>query len=280
MENRHESTGMERGPAKLGTERHGHWPAGTADTGQAPDRSRPLDRRWQAEQALTESRRELRRLAGLLCSIQEDEKRRIALDLHDGLGQTLVLIKLSVENALRLAEAEASAGMVESLQQIVPRIKDALVEVHRVALELRPPMLDDLGLLPTLSWFLREYEHACGGMTVDKAFNITEQDVPGALKITLFRILQEATSNVVKHAGATRIRVCLNRLDDVLHLLVEDNGCGFEPASVAAPASDGRGLGLLNLQERARHTGGIYQLESAPGQGTRVQIWWPCEQAA
>ncbi|NTV96131.1 MAG: sensor histidine kinase [Thiobacillus sp.] len=237
------------------------------------------DRRAQAELALYESRKELRRLAGLLCTIQEDEKRRIALDLHDGLGQTLTLIKLSMENILHLAESKASEAVVESLREVVPRIKDALAEVHRVAMELRPPMLDDLGVLPTLSWFLREYESACAGVTVDKAINIAEQDVPGPLKITLFRIVQEATSNIVKHAGATRVRISLNRCDEVLHMLIEDNGCGFEPAKVACSDNTGRGLGLLSLKERTSHSGGIHQLDSAPGQGTRHQFWWPCEQA-
>lgn len=236
------------------------------------------DRRAQAELALYESRKELRRLAGLLCTIQEDEKRRIAMDLHDGLGQTLTLIKLSMENSLCQAETEASEAVAESLRQIVPRIKDALAEVHRVALELRPPMLDDLGVLPTLSWFLREYEATCGGVMVDKAINIAERDVPGPLKITLFRIVQEATSNIVKHARATRVRISLDRCDEVLHMLIEDNGCGFEPAKVECSDTTGRGLGLLSLKERTSHSGGIYRLDSEPGQGTRHQFWWPCEQ--
>jgi signal transduction histidine kinase len=234
------------------------------------------DRRAHAEQALHESRKELRRLSGLLCSIQEDERRRIALDLHDGLGQTLNLIKLSVENAARMAPTASVGAVAEALQQIIPRIGEALGEVRRVAMELRPPMLDDLGILPTLTWFLREFEAACGHLTVDKVFNITESDVPAHLKITLFRILQEATNNIVKHADASRVRISLDRRDDELHLLIDDNGRGFDPASAVWSDATGRGLGLLSMQERAAFSGGVYRLDSAPGEGTHIQVSWPC----
>lgn len=236
------------------------------------------DRRARAEQTLHETRAELRRLSGLLCSIQEDEKRRIALDLHDGLGQTLNLIKLSIENTVSMAPMTANEAVIESLRQIVPRIKDALSEVRRVAMELRPPMLDDLGILPTLSWFLREYEATCGEIKVERLLYIDEQDVPKPLKIVLFRILQEATNNIAKHAGATRVRVCLSRRDSVLHMMIEDNGRGFDPDSVTCSETTSRGLGLLSMKERASHSGGSYQLESAPGQGTRIQMWWPVGQ--
>jgi signal transduction histidine kinase len=233
------------------------------------------DRRAQAEQALHESRKELVRLTGLLCSIQEDERRRIALDLHDGLGQTLNLIKLSLENAVHMVPTASTGAVVESLQQIIPRIKEALGEVRRVAMELRPPMLDDLGILPTLTWFLREFECACGHITVEKVLNISESDVPAPLKIILFRILQEATNNIVKHAGANRVRICLDRCDGALNLLIEDNGYGFDPASVVFSDATGRGLGLLSMKERAAFSGGIYCFESVPGQGTRIQVSWP-----
>ncbi len=234
------------------------------------------DRRARAELALSESRRELRRLSGLLCSMQEDERRRIARDLHDGLGQSLNLIKMSLENTVRIAPEESNASVVESLQQVIPRIKDALSEVRRVAKELRPPMLDDLGILPTLGWLLREYETTCGHIHVEKVFAIEESDVPDRLKITLFRIIQEAINNIVKHAGANRVRIQLERQDDVLHLLIEDNGHGFDPAKVVCTDALGRGLGLLSMKERAAFTGGVYRLDSTPGQGTRIQATWSC----
>jgi PAS domain S-box-containing protein len=230
-------------------------------------------------QALRESSDERHRLSGLLVTIQEDERRRIALDLHDGLGQSLSLIKLSVENAARQLDTGTTDAAAESLQQLLPRIKQALAEVRRVSTELRPSILDDLGILPTLSWFFREFEAACDHIAVEKAFNVAEHEVPVPLQITLYRILQEALNNIVKHAGANRVRVSLDRIDEVLHLLIEDNGCGFDPDSIPYVEGDAKGLGLLSMKERASFSGGTFRIASASGQGTRIEVSWPCGEA-
>lgn len=229
-------------------------------------------------QALWDTRRELRRLSGLLISIQEDERRRIALDLHDGLGQSLSLIKLSLEKCAGLLAAGASEEAGESLQQLIPRVQGALVEVRRVSTELRPLILDDLGILPTLSWFFREFEAVCGGIAVERMFNVAERDVPVPLHITVYRILQEAFHNIVKHSAADRVRVRLDRIDDALQLVIEDNGRGFEPDSVRCVEGQSRGLGLLSMKERASLSGGTYHLSSAPGQGTCIKVSWTAGQ--
>ena len=229
----------------------------------------------QAAQALLESREELRRLSGLLVSIQEDERRRIALDLHDGLGQSISLIKLSIEKSARLLAAGAISEAGESLRQLLPRVDEALVDVRRVSTELRPLMIDDLGILPTLSWFFREFDTACGGIVVERAFNVAECDVPVPLHITLYRILQEALHNIVKHSAADRVLVNLERLDDALHLVIEDNGRGFDPDTVKCVEGQTRGLGLISMKERASFSGGTYSLSSVPGKGTRIEVSWP-----
>src|SRR5574340_180113 len=228
-------------------------------------------------QALRDSHAELRRLSGLLATIQEDERRRIALDLHDGLGQSLSLIKLSIEKAGQLLAAGSVSEASESLQQLIPQIREAMVEVRRVSTELRPSILDDLGILPTLSWFFREFEAACGHSTVEKAFNVAEHEVPVPLQIILYRIIQEATNNIVKHACADRMRISIERTDEVLQLLIEDNGCGFDPGRLPRGDGEGGGLGLLSMKERASFSGGSYRMTSAPGQGTRIEVSWPCE---
>lgn len=241
---------------------------------------RDTTEQMRTAQALRESRDELRRLSGLLVTIQEDERRRIALDLHDGLGQSLSLIKMSLEKAVGLLAAGAAGAAGESLQQLIPRVKDALVEVRRVSTELRPSILDDLGILPTLSWFFREFEASCGDIAVEKAFNVGENDVPVPLQITLYRIIQEATNNIVKHAGADRVRVSLERIDEALHLRIEDNGRGFEPDGIRCAEGQARGLGLLSMKERASVSGGSYRIASAPGQGTRIEVSWSCPPCA
>lgn len=211
-----------------------------------------------------------------LLAIVEDERRRIALDLHDGLGQSLSLIKLSIENSARLLAEGATHAAGESLQDLIARVTEALVEVRRVSTELRPSILDDLGILPTLSWFFREFEAVCGGIVVEKTFNVSGRDVPVPLHITVYRILQEATHNIVKHAAADRVRVRLDCLDDALLLRIEDNGRGFDPDGIKLVEGQTRGLGLLSMKERAELSGGTYQLRSAPGQGTCITVSWPC----
>ncbi|MDO8448398.1 MAG: histidine kinase [Rhodoferax sp.] len=221
---------------------------------------------------------ELRRLSGLMVSIQEHERRRIALDLHDGLGQSLSLIKLSIENFAKLLAAGATDEARKSLQQLMPRVGDALDELRRVSTDLRPSILDDLGILATLSWFFREFVATCGDIVVETAFNVAEHEIPLPLHITLYRILQEATNNIIKHAAADRVCVRLDRIDDVLHLLIEDNGCGFAPDSIVCAEGVTRGLGLFSMKKRALFSGGTYHLESVPGQGTGIRVSWPCRQ--
>lgn len=228
------------------------------------------------EQALRESREELRRLSGLLISIQEDERRRIAQDLHDGLGQSISLIKLGIEKSAALLDVGATREAGAALRRLVPQVEEALAEVRRVSTELRPSLLDDLGILPTLSWFFREFQTVCGGgIVVESALNVAEQDIPSSLHITLYRILQEAVHNIVKHAAADRVRVRLARDDAALCMVIEDNGRGFDPRSIRWMEGQTRGLGLLSMKERASFSGGRFQLDSAPGKGTRIHVSWP-----
>ena len=238
---------------------------------------RDISNRVRAEQALRESQEELRQVSRLLVSIQEDERRRIALDIHDGLGQSLSLIKLSLGKMAEQVSAGETAAALDSLHQIIPRIQEAIHDVRRVSTDLRPAILDDLGILPTLSWFFREFEGVCGHVVVEKVLNVSEQEVPAPLKITLYRILQEATSNIVKHSAADRMRVSLYRGDEALHLQIEDNGRGFDPASVVSRDGETRGLGLISMKERVSLSGGSYRLESSPGFGTRIHASWPLE---
>jgi len=225
-------------------------------------------------EALCEAREELRRLSLLSISIQEDERRRIALDLHDGLGQSLSLLKLSIEKAARLLAEGGTTEAGEFLRQLAPRVDQALAEVRRVSTQLRPSMLDDLGMLPTLSWFFREFEAAGAGIVLEKSIKVAEADVPVALRITIFRIIQEAFHNIVKHSAADRVRIRLDRIGNGLQLQIADNGCGFDPAAIEWIEGTTRGLGLLGMRERASASGGTYHLHSAPGHGTSISVRW------
>ena len=127
---------------------------------------------------------------------------------------------------------------------------------------------------PTVEFF-REFESVCGHIAIEKSIDIREQDVPDPLKITLYRILQEATSNVIKHSSASRLRVSLLRNEQGLQLEIEDNGRGFDPNSISCSQNTRSGLGLVSMKERVSLSGGHYLIESGPGQGTRIRASWP-----
>jgi signal transduction histidine kinase len=221
------------------------------------------------------SQNELQLVSARLLEIQESERRRIATDLHDVLGQSLTMIKFSLDESLLLLAGNEPDVAAESLRRLIPKVKDALGEVRRVAMDLRPSILDDLGILATLSWFFREFGTVCQDMKVEKDFSIEEKNVPVPLKITIFRIIQEATSNIVKHANANCIRVSLKEGGGALHLSIEDDGVGFDAAEMTNYCPLDKGIGLLSMKERAKLSGGHYELASAVGQGTRISVVWP-----
>jgi signal transduction histidine kinase len=236
--------------------------------------------RTQAEEALRASQGELLRLGVQHLTIQETERRRIAADLHDGLGQSLTLLKLGIQVALEQMGAGAPRKAVNSVKQLIPKVQDALNELRRVAMDLRPSTLDDLGLLPTLSWFLREFQGANLKIRIEKHISISEKDVPEPLKLAIFRILQEAVNNAVKYSGAECIRVSLHNEDGVLAFTVEDDGKGFDPGALASRGDGRTGLGMQSMRERAELSGGNYAVTSAVGHGTKVCASWPASKAA
>ncbi|MHB9102040.1 MAG: sensor histidine kinase [Sulfuricella sp.] len=229
----------------------------------------------KAKVAWCTSQSELQLLSARLLEIQESERRRIATDLHDVLGQSLTMIKISLAESLQFLDGNEPEVAAESLRRLMPKVNDALGEVRRVAMDLRPSILDDLGILVTLSWFFREFGAVCQDIEVEKDFGIDEKTVPVPLKITIFRIIQEATSNIVKHANASRIRVSLKKTGDALHFSIEDDGVGFDAEETVNYCSLDKGLGLLSMKERAKLSGGHFELVSAVGQGTRISVVWP-----
>jgi PAS domain S-box-containing protein len=234
----------------------------------------------KAEEALRASQSELRRLAAQHLTIQETERRRIAVDLHDGLGQSLSLLKLGIQEALRHMGDGVPRKAIESVTQLIPKVAGALDELRRVSMDLRPSTLDDLGLLPTLSWFVREFEAANPNTRIDKQIDVSEKDVPEPLKLAIFRILQEAVNNAVKHAAAGRITISLCNAGDALVFTVADDGIGYDPAALANRLDARKGLGTQSMRERAELSGGTYAVTSAAGYGTRICARWPAFKAA
>jgi PAS domain S-box-containing protein len=233
----------------------------------------------RTEEALRATQNQLWRLSAQHLTIQESERRRIAVDLHDGLGQTLSLVKLSVEEAARSARDGVLEKTAAALERLKPTVKSALTELRRMAMNLRPATLDDLGIVATLAWYFREFEATCPDIRLERDISVKESDVPDLLKIAIFRIVQEATGNVLKHASADRIMVSLSNERDTLELLIEDTGRGFDLAKVADQRNFDHGLGLQSMKERAELSGASYEIRSAPGEGTSICARWPSLEA-
>ena len=234
--------------------------------------------RHEAAQALLDSRAMLQRLSASLISAQEIERKRVARDLHDSLGQSLSAIKFIVERALEGSSTELAAGSLATIRSVVPLIQSTMEELRRISMALRPSTLDDLGLLMTLSWFTREFQAAYPAIQLEKSLEVEEAQIPESHKTDIFRIVQEAMNNAAKHSQTERIRISLRRHQDRLELRIQDEGIGFDPDLQHTAGLQG-GMGLDSMRERALLFGGFCTIDSAPGAGTTVTASWLLEEA-
>jgi signal transduction histidine kinase len=226
--------------------------------------------RKKAENALEASESQVTNLTSQLLLAEENERKRIARELHDGLGQSLGAIAFNVRTTLQKVGDKVKTGF-ESLEAIMPIIQQSMDEVKRIGMNLRPALLDDFGLLPTIGWLVREYQKTYPHIRVEKQTEIEETQVPDPLKAVIYRIIQEAMSNIAKHSEANLVSISLMRkMDDRIELVIEDNGIGFDMGSVK------KGLGLGSMRERAELSGGSFDNKSVKGKGTVVRASWPC----
>ncbi len=236
-----------------------------------------ITERKVAEMKLLKSEKQLRALSAQLISVEERQRKHISRELHDSIGQYLTAIKFSMENTLQqLIEKQDIAGAAKLLETGKNLLKQTIEEVRRIMMDLRPSILDDLGILATISWFCRELQAVYGGMQVEQNIRVKEEDVPEPLKIIIYRILQEALNNAAKHSEADRVRVTLTQVDGRIQLAVADNGKGFDLKQVAGnydiPVMEG--LGLMSMRERAELTGGMLRIHTHPGKGTTIIASW------
>jgi PAS domain S-box-containing protein len=223
---------------------------------------------------LEEANKALRQLSIRLLSAQEEERKRVAGELHDTIGSCLSGIKFKVESALEEI-AKTPKAATESLSTIVPVIQEAVEECRRIQMDLRPSMLDDLGLLPTLSWFFRRFQTLYSTIRIEQELRIEETELPDSLKIVIYRVIQEAMNNAAKHSKADLVRISLWKVHDKMELFVVDNGCGFSVQQRLFLDNSRRGLGLTSMRERTELSGGSFAVESAEGNGTMIRALWP-----
>lgn len=239
-----------------------------------------------AYEQLEDSQRQLRGLSSRLISAQEEERKRIAAELHDGLGQTLAALKLGVEDTLGILSTQEVGDGARLLGEIVPTIQRAIDEVRSIYTGLRPAILDDIGVVATIGWFCRQFRAAFPKIHLELVTQIQEAEIPEGLKIVIFRIIQEAMNNVVKHSGAEYVELSLTGSDGGIELCIEDNGNGFDVEKALAPARRlawmGRespiGIGLASMKERAEYSVGVISIESVVGEGTLIRVRWGGEE--
>ncbi len=204
---------------------------------------------------------------------QEEERKRVARDLHDQLGVTLSGLSLSIETAEQALSAQ-TGSVRESWQRAKALAIQALEETHKLILDLRPVVLDDLGLLAAIRSDAEEHLRSHG---IDVQINVTgtRRRLAPELELTLFRIVQEAINNIAKHAHARRVNLALEFIDSAVMVTVEDDGKGFDVQTASNSEDKTRGLGLLGMAERAQLAGGSFHIESRVGHGTRIVLTMP-----
>jgi two-component system sensor histidine kinase UhpB len=214
-------------------------------------------------------RQRLREVAARALGAAEEERKRIARELHDETAQRLAALLIRIR-ILRNKEPEATA---EGLEALRTEIGEALEGVRRYARGLRPPALDELGLLPAIDSHLRWLNEATGLAVDASADPAVEGILAPEAELAVYRIVQEALSNVVRHSGATHVDVAVALENGAVTVTVTDNGRGFSPATVMS--EEGGGLGLFGMQERAAYLGGRVEVTSTPGAGTTMRAEIP-----
>ncbi len=213
-------------------------------------------------QSLKESERQLKLLTSQLITAQEDERRRVAHDIHDSLGSQLSAVKFKIEDFFKM--------MPGASESITAALQEAINESRRIQMDLHPSILDDLGIAPALAWFCRKLETTYP-LKIQQKVAIEENEVPKLLKRTIYRISQEAFNNIAKHSKANRAHLFLQRNSDAIELIIQDNGQGFE----LTIDTHKKGLGLSSMKERTESSGGTFSIQSTKGKGTIVRASWP-----
>jgi signal transduction histidine kinase len=228
-----------------------------------------LELQRRAEQ---ENRRDLERLSARLVSAQEEERRSLARELHDAVGQALTAIKVEMGVALRGADVDSRARA--SLEQARAIAESTLQSVRDLSQLLHPSMLDDFGLPETLRAYLRSVSTRSRFQT-QLTLERMDDRLPPEIEVCAYRIVQEALTNVARHSGATVCTVSVIRREDALHLLIEDDGYGIEPKVISGASTARRGLGLVGMRERAQALNGTFLIENRREGGTRVAVTLP-----
>ncbi len=218
------------------------------------------------EETLRESEAQVRFFASQCLTAQETERKRVAAELHDSIAASISAVKFRIENiAEQMKQGNAGPG---SLDDVSSKLMEINNEVRRIMADLRPSVLDDLGIIPAIDWLCREYQKTYSHISVEKQIRISDLEVPNFLKTPIFRICQEGMNNIARHSQASRVNLSLLKEKSKILLKIQDNGQGFDLETVK------KGMGLSTMKERAQLSGGSFELESDTGKGTTVCAVW------
>jgi PAS domain S-box-containing protein len=220
-------------------------------------------------ETVTKQRQELHALSSRLIEAQEEERGRISRELHDEIGQALTAMSINLAEIEKRLPPELDRSVAERLAETATLIEETSEHIGALALDLRPSMLDDLGLIPALRWYLSRYSDRLG-IEVELQVTGMEGRVAREIETALYRVIQEAMTNVARHAGAMRVRLSLERRASSVVATIEDDGRGFDEKALAERKPTERGAGLVGMQERITLLGGCFCVESVLGEGTRL----------
>jgi len=224
--------------------------------------------KYIADEKLKESFAAIRELTEHLQNIREQERAHMAREIHDELGQLLTVLKMDV-SWLNKRVVTTEPAIKEKFTELLEMLDTTVKTVRRIASELRPTLLDDLGLVAAMEWHLEEFEKR-SGIAKEFSTSVTEVAIDDSMKIGLFRILQESLTNVARHSQAQKVNVGLEKNNGHIILKITDNGKGFDTSRTTRKT-----LGLLGMKERTEMMGGEYQITSKPGEGTVVEVKVP-----
>lgn len=222
-------------------------------------------------QSVVRSERRFRTLAKSVWHVQEEERRRLARELHDGIGQTLTALANQLQRILDDARGAGNLGLEHRLEDALELTRNSLRDTRELSRLLRPTLLDDLGLDAALNWLARTLTERTG-LSIELHSELDEQRLHPDVETLVFRITQEALTNVIRHAQARSARIALERRGPVLRLRVEDDGRGLDPQTLAESERAGASGGIRGMRDRAELFGGRVEIQSKPGSGTVVQM--------
>lgn len=235
-----------------------------------------IEERKRISEALSLSRERLKNLSLRTLTILEADRRSISKELHDSLGASLAAIKFSLEDK-EIKRSQTGGRLDESLEQEISYLLATIKETKRISANLRPTTLDDLGLMATINWYLRQFKRVYQDFTIEYTADITENDVLDEMKIIIYRIIQEGLTNAQKHSEAdvVRLHMAFTENKQSISLSIEDNGRGFNVEETFSSKDPLSGYGLTAMRERCEIFGGSFHIDSEIGKGTQIRATLP-----